>query len=102
MKHFLSCVLCILLPIVLFSEDTGYKVACDGGSVLMIKARTTLKLYIERNQSRFAGDKEDVLTWDNGEQHGGLAIQCDKKRLSGRPCWTGKVSRAGRLWIPLL
>ena len=49
----------------------------------MTKARTTLKLYIERNQSRFAGHKEDVLTWDNGEQNGGLAIQCDKNDYQG-------------------
>jgi hypothetical protein len=47
---------------VLFSEDSGYKVAYDGGSVPVIKARTSLKPYIEGTQTRFVRDKEDVLT----------------------------------------
>jgi hypothetical protein len=33
------------------------------------------------------------LTWENGEKKGGLAMQCDKKRVPGYSCRTGRCDR---------
>ena len=40
MRRILSAFLCILIPIVLFAGDNGYKVTYDGGSLSDIKAGT--------------------------------------------------------------
>ena len=131
-KHVLACLLCVIVPIVIFAEDTGYKVTYDGGSVPAVKAGTGVKLYLEANQIRFVKDKQELvtipasavteisygqdvhrrvgtavavgvftlgvgaltalskskkhfvgLTWANGDQKGGLAMQCDKSDYRG-------------------
>jgi hypothetical protein len=62
MKKTVALMLCILVPMAVFSADNSYKVTYDGGSVPDIKAGTGLKLYIESNQIRLAKDKTDVIT----------------------------------------
>jgi hypothetical protein len=132
MKTMLALMLCILVPIAVFSGDNGYKVTYDGGSLPDMKSGTGMKLFIEANQIRLVRDKADVivipassvteisygqdvhrrvgaaiglavvtlglgalmaltkskkhfvgLTWANGDQKGGFAMQCDKNDYRG-------------------
>ena len=62
MRRILSAFLCILIPVVLFAGDNGYKVTYDGGSLSDIKSGTGLKLYIEQNEIRFTDGKAPVTT----------------------------------------
>ena len=96
----LAAALCFAIILALFAGDNGYNVKYDGGS-LHTKAGTGLKMYIDANQVRFVKGKtelakipssaiteisygEDVgLTWANGDQKGGLAVQCDEKDYQG-------------------
>jgi hypothetical protein len=61
-KHILAIVLCTVMPVALFSADSGYKVAYDGGSLPDIKSGTAMKLHIELNQIRLTRDKAEVVT----------------------------------------
>ncbi|MBV9504340.1 MAG: hypothetical protein JO323_04965 [Acidobacteriia bacterium] len=133
MKRFIACLLCFVVPSALIAGEVGYRVTYDGGSVAHVKAGSGLKLYLEKDQIRFAADKEhdlvsipasavteisygqDVhrrvgtavgvaivsfglgalvalskskkhfigMTWADGDQKGGLAIQCDKNDYRG-------------------
>lgn len=62
MKTLSALALCVTMPLALFSADGGYKVAYDGGSLPDAKSGTSMKLYIESNQIRFAKEKADVIT----------------------------------------
>jgi hypothetical protein len=144
MKRLLAVLLCIAVPAALYaSDDSGYKVDYDGGSLPGVKAGSDLKLYIESSGIRLTKDKRDVITiipstvteisygqdvhrrvgaaiglavisfgvgalmaltkskkhfigitWVNGDQKGGFAMQCDKNDyrgvLSGLEGVTGK------------
>ena len=144
MKRLLAVLLCIAVPAALYaSEDSGYKVDYDGGSLSGVKAGSDLKLYIESAGIRLMKDKKEVITiipstvteisygqdvhrrvgaaiglavvsfgigalmaltkskkhfigitWVNGDQKGGFAMQCDKNDyrgvLSGLEGVTGK------------
>ena len=132
MKKMIALFLCILVPLLAFGSDNGYKVAYDGGSIPDIKAGTGMKLFIEAKQIRLVRDKTDVivipasavtdisygqdvhrrvgaaiglatitlglgalmaltkskkhfigLTWADGDQKGGFAMQCDKNEYRG-------------------
>ena len=133
MKRLLAVLLCVALPAALYaSDDSGYKVDYDGGSLPGVKAGTDLKLYIESAGIRLTKDKKDVIsiipstiteisygqdvhrrvgaaiglavvsfgigalmaltkskkhfigiTWVNGDQKGGFAMQCDKNDYRG-------------------
>ncbi len=63
MKHVLTAVLCIAIPIAMFAaeKDNGYKVTYDGGSLPDTKSGTGVKIYIEANQVRLAKDNADVV-----------------------------------------
>src|SRR5690349_7392892 len=62
MRHTLAAVLCIVIPITVFSADNGYKVTYDGGSLPDTKSGTGVKIFIEQTQVRFARDKADIVT----------------------------------------
>ncbi|HTW66598.1 MAG TPA: hypothetical protein VME17_18380 [Bryobacteraceae bacterium] len=62
MKTIIAVLLCIVLPIAVFSADNGYKVMYDGGSVPDIKSGTGMRLYIDSNQIRLVKNKAAVLT----------------------------------------
>jgi hypothetical protein len=132
MKTTVALLLCILVPMEVFSGENGYKVTYDGGSLPDMKSGTGMKLFIEANQIRLVRDKADVivipassvteisygqdvhrrvgaaiglavvtlglgalmaltkskkhfvgLTWANGDQKGGFAMQCDKNDYRG-------------------
>ena len=132
MKRFFAMFLCLVIPIVSFADENGYKVAYDGGSLPDVKTGVGLRLFIEQNQIRFVREKTTVvtiptsavteisygqdvhrrigaaigigvvtlgvgalmaltkskkhfvgLTWANGDQKGGLAMQCDKNDYRG-------------------
>jgi hypothetical protein len=61
MKKTLAMMLCILIPMVVFAADNGYKVKYDGGSVPGLKTGTELKLYIDSSRLRLTMDKTDVI-----------------------------------------
>lgn len=61
MKSLLAVVLCVVMPIAVFSSDGGYKVTYDGGSVQDVKAGTGMKLYIEADHIRIAKDGHDLV-----------------------------------------
>src|ERR1022692_3836433 len=61
MKTTLALLLCILVPMAVFSGDNGYKVTYDGGSLPDMKSGTGMKLFIEANQIRLVRDKADVI-----------------------------------------
>jgi hypothetical protein len=61
MKHFFAMVLCVLLPVSVFAESAGFKVAYDGGSIPQ-KAGTSMYLYIEANQVRLVQKSEVLAT----------------------------------------
>lgn len=132
MKRLLAVVLCVLLPIVVLAENSGYTVKYDGGSIQDVKAGTDVKLFIDANQLRLVKNNKELamipaasvteisygqdvhrrvgaaigiglvtfgvgalmaltkskkhfvgLTWANGDQKGGLAMQCDKNEYRG-------------------
>lgn len=62
MKRFLAISLCVLLPSLAISGDSGYKVTYDGGSVQGVKAGSVVKLFIDANQIRFLNGKQEVVT----------------------------------------
>ncbi len=62
MKTLTAIVLCAAMPLALFSADSGYKVAYDGGSLPDTKSGTAMKLHIDPNQIRFTKDKAEVVT----------------------------------------
>ena len=61
-KSFLAVVLCLAIPISVFSSENSYKVTYDGGSVPDLKTGTTVKMYIEGTNVKFVKGKNDVLT----------------------------------------
>jgi len=61
MKCFFALVLCFVIPVTVFAEDSGYKVIYDGGSVPGAKAGSDMKLYIDGNQVRITKGKADVM-----------------------------------------
>jgi hypothetical protein len=61
MKCFFALVLCFMIPVTVFAEDSGYKVIYDGGSVPGAKAGSDMKLYIDGNQVRITKGKADVM-----------------------------------------
>jgi len=98
MKYQLVAGLCFAFILALFSGGNGYNVKYSGGSLPDTRAGTGLKMYIGSNQVRFVKDQTQLvaipasriteisskkdsvgLTWANGDQKGGLAVQCDKK-----------------------
>ena len=132
MRRFVATLLCLLMPLVTFAAENGYKVSYDGGSLADVKTGIGLRLFIEQNQIRFVREKTTVvtiptsavteisygqdvhrrvgaaigigvvtlgvgalmaltkskkhfvgLTWANGDQKGGLAMQCDKNDYRG-------------------
>jgi hypothetical protein len=134
MKCILAVVLCLALPLMLFSADSqpSYKITYDGGSLSNVKGGAGLRLYVNSTSVRFLKDKAEVmsipasaitevsygqdvhrrvgtaiglgmlsfgigafmlfskskkhfvgLTWANGDQKGGLAMQCDKSEYRG-------------------
>lgn len=62
MKKLIGLLLSLLLPLVAFAGEGGYKVAYDGGSVPDLKTGASLHLFIEGDHIRFAKDGKDVLT----------------------------------------
>lgn len=97
MKYQLAAGLCVAFILALFAGGNGYNVKYGGGSLPDTKAGTGLKMYISSNQVRFVKDQTQLvtipasriteisskkdsvgLTWANGDQKGGLAVQCDK------------------------
>jgi len=62
MKQFLAVLLSVVIPVVAFASDSGYKVAYDGGSIPNIKSGTGLKLYIDAKEIRLGKDKGTALT----------------------------------------
>jgi hypothetical protein len=102
MKYQLVAGLCFAFILALFAGGNGYNVKYGGGSLPDTKAGTDLKMYIGSNQVRFVKDQTQVvtipasriteisskkdsvgLTWANGGQKGGLAVQCDKNDYRG-------------------
>jgi hypothetical protein len=133
MKRAIALLLCLLFPVVAFASDNnGYKVGYDGGSLQGIKAGTTAELIVDPAQIRIVHDKETLatipaasiteisygqdvhrrvgaaiglaifsfglgallalskskkhfvgITWANGDQKGGFAMQCDKNDYRG-------------------
>ena len=61
MKTTVALLLCILVPMEVFSGENGYKVTYDGGSLPDMKSGTGMKLFIEANQIRLVRDKADVI-----------------------------------------
>lgn len=62
MKQLIAVILCMAIPATLLAGDGGYKVSYDGGSLPDTKAGTSVKLYIEGNQIRFAKDTGTLIT----------------------------------------
>ncbi|HEY0797320.1 MAG TPA: hypothetical protein VGD64_16225 [Acidisarcina sp.] len=62
MKTILAVFLCLLIPATSIASEGGYRVAYDGGSLPALKTGTSIRLFIEPNQIRVMGDKEDLLT----------------------------------------
>lgn len=62
MKQFLAILMCVVVPVVAFAAESGYKVTYDGGSLSDIKSGTGLKLYIDSNQIRLGKDKATSIT----------------------------------------
>ena len=62
MKQFLAILLSVVVPVVAFAADGGYKVEYDGGSLPDFKSGTGLKLYIDSNQIRLGKDKSSPIT----------------------------------------
>jgi len=60
MRKFFALLFCVLLPITVIAEDTGYKVTYDGGSLTDTKAGAGVRLYIEGDHIRFAKDGRDI------------------------------------------
>jgi len=62
MKSLLAVVLCLVIALIVFAGDAGYKVNYDGGSIPSEKAGTGMRLLIEPNPVRLVKDKADVVT----------------------------------------
>jgi len=60
MRHVLALVMCLVVPIAVFGGDGGYKVTYDGGSIADVKSGSSMKVYIEGSQIRFAKDKNNL------------------------------------------
>ncbi len=60
MYRFMAAVLCLLLPVSVFAENS-YKVVYDGGSISDIKANTYFHLVIENDHIRLVKDKKEVV-----------------------------------------
>ena len=63
MKFFVAVLLCAAIPLSVFAADvqsTSYKVTYDGGSLLNVKAGSTLRLYIDSNNVRFVQDQSEL------------------------------------------
>jgi hypothetical protein len=61
MKSFLAVVLCLLIPVCAFANNSGFKVSYDGGSLPDLKAGTGMNLSIDGNLVHLTrGDKEIV------------------------------------------
>lgn len=132
MKQFVALLVCLSLPVTLFSADNGFNVRYDGGSLPAAKSGMSMKLYVDQGQIRLVRDKEEVarvpssavtdlsygqdvhrrvgaaiglavvsfgigalmaltkskkhfvgITWADGSNKGGFAVQCDKKEFRG-------------------
>jgi hypothetical protein len=101
MKYQFVAGLCFAFVLALFAGGNGYNVVY-GGSLPDTKAGTDLKMYIGSNQVRFVKDQTQLvtipasriteisskkdsggMTWADGDQKGGLAVQCDKNDCRG-------------------
>jgi len=60
MRHFISLVLSIAVPLACLAADAGYRVTYDGGSLQGARAGSEMKLYIDANQVRITRDGADV------------------------------------------
>jgi hypothetical protein len=102
MRYQLVAGLCFAFILALFAGSNGYNVKYGGGSLPDTQAGTDLKMYIGSNQVRFVKDQTQLvtipasriteisskkdsvgMTWADGDQKGGLAVQCDKNDCRG-------------------
>jgi hypothetical protein len=59
-KQTLVVLMSLVLPLVLFAGDNGYKVSYDGGSLPDVKAGAGLKMYLDSDHIRFQRDKTEI------------------------------------------
>src|SRR5579864_4774053 len=65
MRFFCAVLLCVAVPFTMFAaeaQSASYKVTYDGGSLLNVKAGSTLRLYIDSNTVRFVQDQTELAS----------------------------------------
>lgn len=60
MRRPLAAFLCILLPMMAFASDAGYRIVYDGGSIPNVKSGTDVKLYLDADRIRIMKGKGEI------------------------------------------
>jgi hypothetical protein len=61
MKGFLAVILCLLMPVSVFADNSGFKVNYDGGSLPDLKAGAGMKLSLDGNMVRLTRDNKEIV-----------------------------------------
>jgi len=62
MRFFLAVVLCLLMPVCAFANNSGFKVSYDGGSLPDLKAGVGMRLSLDGSVVHLTRDNKEVVT----------------------------------------